>query len=352
MDHLKKMNTDTKKILISVIVPIRNEEKIILSVLESLKKQILPYNTSLEILLIDGLSDDNTLKIISDFKHQNLQLNIKILENKMKYSPHALNIGIKNSLGNYICRIDAHTIYPIDYIKNCLETILLTDADNVGGYIITKKFNDSLQANLVQAVSTHKFGVGNSGFRIGREDGYADTVPFGFFKKSIFDKVGAYNELLIRAQDYEMNRRISKEGGKIWFSNKIFCSYFNQKSLIDFLKKQLFLEAPYNVYMWYLAPYTIAIRHGITLFFSLGVIVGLFIKDVPIFGGIYYSVMFLYLILALISSLQQSIRFKKLILFPLLPICFFSFHFIHGIGMIVGLTKVIFRIAPVQKKVL
>ena len=92
MDHLKKMNTDTKKILISVIVPIRNEEKIILSVLESLKKQILPYNTSLEILLIDGLSDDNTLKIISDFKHQNLQLNIKILENKMKYSPHALSL--------------------------------------------------------------------------------------------------------------------------------------------------------------------------------------------------------------------------------------------------------------------
>ena len=146
-----------------------------------------------------------------------------------------------------------------------------------------------------------------------------------------------------------MNRRIIKEGGKIWFSNRIYCTNYNKKSFIAFLKKQFFFEAPYNIYMWYLAPYTLAIRHGITLFFSSGVIIGLFIKDVPILREIYFSVLLLYLVLALISSAQQSIRFRNPILFPILPLCFFLFHFIHGIGMIFGLTKLLLRIAPVQK---
>ena len=102
--------------------------------------------------------------------------------------------------------------------------------------------------------------------------------------------------------------------------------------------------------MWYLAPYTLAVRHGITLFFSSGVIIGLFIKDISILREIYFLVLILYCTLALISSLQQSIRFKNPILFPILPLCFFSFHFIHGLGMILGLTKLVLRVAPVQKK--
>ena len=338
-----------KSDLISIIAPIRNEEAIIEEVLYSLKQQSLPTSIQLELILIDGMSDDNTLDIINKFKKANLDIDIKILRNKKKYIPYALNIGLKESTGRYICRMDTHTVYPQDYIKNCYEVMMKTDADNVGGYIITKKFNNSLEANIVQSVVTHKFGVGNSGFRVGREDGLVDTIPYGFFKRSVFDKVGIFNEKLIRAQDYEMNRRIIKEGGKIWFSNKIYCTNYNQKSFIAFLKKQFFFEAPYNIYMWYLAPYTLAIRHGITLFFSSLVIIGLFIKDVPILREIYFSVLLLYLVLALISSAQQSIRFRNPILFPILPLCFFLFHFIHGIGMIFGLTKLLLRIAPVQK---
>lgn len=338
-----------KSNIISIIVPIRNEEVIIEKVLNSLKEQSLPKSIELEILLIDGLSEDRTLDIINEFKKANQDLNIKILTNSKRHTPFALNIGIQKSSGFYLCRIDAHTIFPKDYINNCYEAIIKTNVDNVGGYIVTKKFNNSLEANIIQSVVTHKFGVGNSGFRVGREDGLVDTVPFGFFKRNIFDRVGMFNEKLIRAQDYEMNRRIVKEGGKIWFSNKIYCSYYNQKSFMAFLKKQFFLEAPYNIYMWYLAPYTFAIRHGITLFFSSGVIIGLFIKDIPVLREIYFSVLILYFTLAIISSLQQSIRFKNPILFPLLPACFFLFHFIHGLGMIFGLKRLLLRVAPVQK---
>jgi len=337
------------KNVVSIVAPIRNEEHIIIATLESLKNQILPTSTQLEILLIDGMSEDNTIDLIKNFKSKNINLNIRIIENPNKHTPFALNIGIKESTGKFICRIDTHTIYPNNYIANCLNVIEETKADNVGGYLITEKFNDSLQAKIVQSISTHKFGVGNSGFRVGREDGFVDTVPFGFFRKEIFDEVGFFNEKLIRSQDYEMNRRIVDMGGKIWFSNKIYSSYYNQKSFYKFLKKQFVWEAPYNIYMWYLAPYTIALRHGITLFFSLGIIIGFFIKDISILSGIYFSVLLLYSVLALLSSLQQTIRFKNPILFPILPFCFFLFHFIHGIGMILGIIKVILKASPVQK---
>ena len=89
--------------LISVIVPIRNEEIIIEKVLNSLKEQSLPKSIELEIILIDGLSDDRTLDIINEFKKANLDLNIKILTNSKKHIPYALNMGIKESSGFYIC---------------------------------------------------------------------------------------------------------------------------------------------------------------------------------------------------------------------------------------------------------
>ena len=167
-----------------------------------------------------------------------------------------MNLIIKKGEGDYILRLDAHTIYDREYLKNCLETALRTNSDNVGGVLRTLPGSTSYSAKVVQALSTHPFGVGNSSFRIGAEEGSVDTVPFGFFKRSIFDKVGLFDERLLRAQDYELNRRIINYGGKIWLNPAIKAQYFNQPSLIKFFKKIFTLEAPYNAYMWYFAPYT------------------------------------------------------------------------------------------------
>ena len=209
---------------------------------------------------------------------------------------------------------------------------------------------DNYGAHVVQALTTHKFGVGNSGFRTGSKEGIADTVPYGFFKRSLVETTGFYNEQLVSGEDYEFNCRIRRSGGKVWLNPLIQVQYFNQPSLCQFYNKQFLREGHYNAYMWYLAPYTFAFRHAVPGVFSLGVIAG---SALSIFSGfafnIFIGVMMLYGVIAIISSVQQAFRYKKASFVFSLPLCFFGFHFSYGLGILSGITKIFLNIAPVKR---
>lgn len=260
-------------------------------------------------------------------------------------------MAINTGNGDYLMRLDAHSYYPDDYLLNCYNLSIESNAQNVGGIVLTLPGGNNYESRLVQAMTTHKFGVGNSAFRTDEKVGEVDTVPFGFFKKEIFNKIGLFDERLVRCQDYEFNRRIIANNGKIYMDSKIFSEYFNQKSLFQFYLKQLFIEAPYNPYMWYLANYSFAIRHAITAVFATGIIIGTVLSLLfPIISIIYSFFLLFYLILAILSSIQQAIRFKLISFVIILPFCFFLYHFIHGLGIISGIINLIFKNAPVQKK--
>jgi len=336
--------------LISIIIPTRNEEKYISACLKSVDNFRIPPGYNCEIFVIDGKSVDKTIQIVSEYININENKNIRIIENTNLIQSFALNIGINNASGIRILRLDAHCVYPVDYLEKLIETSHRIDADNIGGLITTRLGGNNFSAHIVQAITTHKFGVGNSGFRVGMEEGQADTVPFGFYKKEIFNKIGLFDTRLIRAQDYEFNRRIIQSGNKIWLNPKINAIYFNQTSLFEFYKKQFFKEAPYNAFMWYLAPYTFAYRHAITSVFTTGVIGGILLSPFSLYISYpFFLVIIFYFLLALISSVQQAIRFNKLSHIFLLPISFFLYHFLHGMGVIWGLLQLVTNMAPVQK---
>ena len=329
--------------LISIIVPVLNEELYIENCLKSILNFDLPENISTEIFILDGNSEDNTVDIINTkFK------DINVISNPKRIQSTALNIGINKSKGDYILRLDAHSTYPKTYLKDLYETSLKQGSDNTGGVVKTHPGGSGYGAQIVQALTTHIFGVGNSGFRLGKKEGVVDTVPFGFFKREIFDKVGLFDERLARAQDYEFNRRIINSGGKIWLNPKVIIEYYNQKYFNEFLKKQFVKEGPYNAYMWYLAPYTFSFRHLILPFFTAGVIIGGILSFLlPFISYIYFSVIILYFSFAILASIQQALTYKKPLHLVCLPLSFFLFHFLYGAGTIVGLFKLIFKKSPV-----
>ena len=337
-----------KKNLVSIIIPVYNEENYIENCLNSVLQFEKPSGIDFEIIIGDGRSNDKTVLIIKNF--QKVHKNITLFDNPKRYQSFAMNIALKYSKGFYILRLDAHSKYPKDYLKLCYESLNKNDADNAGGIFCTMAGSKTFSGKIVQAISTHKFGVGDASFRTEEIEGEADTVPFGFYKRDLFNKIGFFDERLVRCQDYEFNRRIIASGGKIWRNPKIKVFYYNQPSLYKFLIKQLYVEAPYNPYLWYVAPYAFSIRHGITGLFALGFIVGLILL---IFNFklkiVFILVMIIYFILSIISSLQQSIRYSDFKLFPFLSISFFLFHFIHGIGVLKGIIKLIFKRSPVQK---
>jgi len=218
---------------VSFVMPVRNEEEYIRASLQSLVEQSYPA-IECEILVVDGQSSDRTREIIEEIRERNPQ--VRCLDNSAGIVPTAMNIGIQAARGEVIIRADGHNVYPRDYAANCVKYLEETGAENVGGPWVTVAADESFSARLVAAVLSSPFGVGNSKFRTSREEGFVDTVPFGAFRREIFDRVGMYNEKLVRNQDNELNARIRKAGGKIYITPALTTHYHPVKNFLGLLK--------------------------------------------------------------------------------------------------------------------
>lgn len=333
--------------IITILLPCRNEERHIRPCLDSVLAFDLPAGIAIEVIVLDGRSTDDTRSLVDAIARRDPR--VRWIDNPGITQPCALNLGIRHARGRWIMRLDAHAEYPADYLTLCYSTAVRTGAANVGGVCITLPGGGAYQAQLVQALTTHKFGVGDSGFRTGALEGLRDTVPFGFFQRGLFEAIGFFDERLVRAQDYEFNRRIQASGRAVWLNPAIQSRYYNQRTLRAFYRKQFFQEAPYNAYLWHLAPYAFAPRHAVTGVFALGVIGGLALTPVSAWFAIPFAVvMALYALLALASACQQALRYRRPLHAICLPPCFFLFHFIHGLGLLTGLVKLLTHSSPVQ----
>jgi len=321
---------------ISIIIPILNEEKYIAKCLDSIIESDYEKD-KMEVLLIDGGSKDKTVDIIKEY--QTKHPFFKLLNNPKKIVPVAMNIGIKDAKGEYIIRLDAHSSYPKDYFKKLIYWHKKLKADNVGGVVITEVKNKTLTSNAIKNVLSDKLGVG-SAFRSGvKEIKEVDTVPFGCYKRDIFDKVGLYDERLVRNQDIELNKRIKKAGGKIYLIPEIKCTYFARETFRD-LAKNNFNNGLWNVLT---AFYTnslssLSFRHFVPMLFVLSLIFTLLLSFVnKIFFYLFLIIFGSYLIIISIRSFQ----IKKNTTFFHQVLAFLVLHFSYGIGSIVGIFKVL-----------
>ena len=241
---------------VSVIIPVLNEERFLKQSVQAILNQ--NYSGQFEIILALGPSKDQTNFIAQELAKDQ---RIKLVENPSGRTASALNSAIKNSNFDIIVRLDGHAIVDSSYIKNAVKTLLESGADNVGG--LMKAEGTNAFEKSVAAAMTSKFGVGNAPFHVGGKSGEVDTVYLGTFRKSALERVGYFDESFIRAQDWEMNYRIRKTGGKIWFNPELVVSYRPRKNILQLAKqyfeygqwrKQVTKTYPETVSMRYLAP--------------------------------------------------------------------------------------------------
>lgn len=321
-----------EKAFISIVMPVYNEERYISNCIKSLLLQDYPKE-KMEWIFVDGMSKDKTKECIKCYMKQYPNL-IKIYDNPNKTVPYAMNVGIKESVGKYIIRLDAHADYAKDYISKCVHYLDTIDADNVGGVAETK--SAGFVGNAIAKMLSSKFGVGNSQFRTDGESGYVDTVPFGAFRREVFEKWGGYDERLTRNQDNEMNYRIRKNGGRIYLAKDIQLSYYCRdsiKGIVDMATK----NGMWNVITMKLCPGAMGLRHFIPLIFLISLIV------MPLLCLVYkpFVLLFMleivmYLILDLYFSYKKSSGIKELLLLMLL---FPTFHVTYGYGSIKGIVR-------------
>ena len=328
-------STHSCPVVVSIIVPMKNEERFIGKCLETILANDFPMDQC-EILVMDGRSTDRSRKIVEEKATQ--YPIIRLLDNPKGIAPTAMNLGIRAAKGQYILRMDGHSEYPLNYVRTCLEELQRTGADNVGGRWITKPGSDSLVARGIALMTRHPVGVGNAAYRIGLGDRFVDTVPFGAFRKSLFEKIGYYREDLVRHQDYELNARIRMAGGKIYLSSKIDITYYNVPDLARFMR-QAYGNGTWMAHAWLGTTGSFSLRHGAPLAFVSCLLCCLLLSSFSeLFRILLLVMMAMYLLFVLAASLQISLRHGLVFLF-VLPVLFVSYHLCYGAATLIGFLR-------------
>ena len=218
---------------VSVILPILNEERDLNQCITAILQQ--DYPADIEIILALGPSTDKTTLIAEKLSAADKR--IKLVNNPSGQTATGLNLAIKKSSYEILCRIDGHSEISSTYIKTAVEIINNQGAVNVGGLMFADS-EKGLQRTIAQAMRS-KLGVGSSKFHTGGSAGESETVYLGTFKKSAVLAVGGFDERYIRAQDWELNYRLRKNGGLIWFDPRLVVTY-RPRNTFRKLAKQYF----------------------------------------------------------------------------------------------------------------
>lgn len=321
---------------VSIIIPCRNEEDFIEDCLRSFLEQDYPKE-SMEILVIDGMSNDKTINIIDKLKEEKL---IKIIENKKIYTPFALNLGIKNAKGDIIIFGGAHAKYKKDYVSKSVVALEKYNADSVGGVLKTIPQSDSVVAKAISLSLSSFFGAGNASFRTGvKEAREVDTVFGGSYRKDVFKEIGLFNEKLIRGQDMELNLRLKKNGGKIILSPDIVAYYYPKDKLFSFFLYNL-KDGFWSIYSLKFMNSSLKLRHYIPLIFVLSIIISflLTLLGVNIAFSIFQLILFLYLFSSFFFSFKVARR-EKFKYSSIIMIAFALRHFGYGLGSVWGVVR-------------
>ncbi len=326
--------------MLSVIVPIYNEEKYIAKCINSMLEQDYPKD-DLEIILVDGMSEDRTREIVTEYIAK--YSFIRLIDNPHRIAPCAMNLGIKVAKGDVIMRLDAHAMYEKNYFSALVAALQKYSADNVGAVCHTDVLNKTPKTLAIREVLSNKFGVGNSTFRTGIKGVQkVETVPFGCWKREVFDKYGMYDVRLVRNQDIELNKRIIRGGGKIVIIPDTFSTYLARETY-KALAKNNFGNGKWNILTVFYTKEmrSLSVRHFVPLAFVLSLLI-------PMLVGIVWKPALCITILALIVYLlalgcvSAKLAIKKQLNFYYLLASFIVLHISYGWGSLVGIVKLPF----------
>jgi len=329
MLEISSMNNYHKKPIVTVIIPCRNEFNYIeKSVASILNQKDLPGE--IEIIVVDGLSDDGTRELLEKLQSEFPYL--KVIDNLNRTTPFALNLGIKEAHGEFICKMDAHSVYAEDYLSNSIKLMeKYPEASCVGGPITSEGKTNFGKAVAIAMSSL--IGVGNAKHRFPEYEGYAEMACFPVFRNEVFSQIGLFDESLVRNQDDEFCSRLTSSGGKVYISPLVKSVYYVRDTPSK-LFKQYFYYGLYKPLALSKVKSKIKIRHLVPFIFVI------YLLSLPIAYKFPYWLLpiILYFLVISWNVLRSNLNVKSklylLIIYPLI-------HISYGVGFIFGIAKLI-----------
>jgi succinoglycan biosynthesis protein ExoA len=331
------MTTPDFNPLVSIVLPCRNEQGYIQDTLESVLKQELPEGSLMEILIADGMSTDGTHEYLERMARENPQ--IRVIENPGRIVSTGLNTAIRAARGDVIVRMDAHTIYAPDYVRQCLAAMRETGADDVGGPMRTMA--RTYMERAIRAAFHSAFAVGGARSHFADYEGPVDTVIYGCWKKEVFERIGYFDEELVRNQDDEHNLRLTRAGGKIVQVRKIR-SWYHVRGSLKTLFRQYMQYGYWKVLVVRKHRMPASWRHIVPAAF-VGVLCLLavtgFFWPPALWAALVLVVLYAGAVLVAAAVIAIRVEWK---LFPVLPVVLACFHFGYGYGFLRGIWDFIF----------
>jgi succinoglycan biosynthesis protein ExoA len=332
----------TTRPLVSIVLPIRNEASFIERTLAALASQTYP-RSDLEIIVADGMSEDATASSVHAFAARHEDMKVEVLINPRRIMPAGFNRGFEASHGDVIVVLGGHCVLAFDYVERCVEILERTGADCVGGVIET--VGETVEGWAIAAAQSSPFGVGAARFRmVDVQPGYVDTVAFGAYRRSVFERIGTYDEELVRNQDDEFNFRLTQAGGRIWLDPSIRATYYSRSSLRK-LARQYYEYGLYKVRVIQKRGAVPAWRHLVPAGMVLVVTASLtlfsltqrlaFLLPICVYGiaSLAFSVV------AAMTATNTGNRRPPREILPWMPPAFAILHFSYGLGFLAGLWR-------------
>ena len=324
--------------LVSIIIPCFNEERLIYFLLEALLKQTYPLDKT-EVIISDGMSTDQTREKIREFQKEHPELRLRIVDNPKRNIPSGLNRAIESAEGEFLVRLDAHSMPDPDLVLKSVQGLESGIADNVGGVWEIRSSRDHWVSNSITAAASHKLGVGDAKYRYTNKPEFVDTVPFGAFKKETFEKFGKYNEELLTNEDYELNARIRKGGGKIWLDPQIRSIYFARETFA-LLARQYWRYGYWKFRMLRDYPQTLRWRQALPPLFVLGLVFLLLISLILAPARLlFFAILILYFLILAAGSMPVIFERKDIRYLFGLPFAIFIMHICWGSGFLWSMVK-------------
>lgn len=325
--------------LVSFIIVAYNEQDTLTKLFDDIKKQDYPHNL-IEVILVDGMSTDNTRQIMTNFKEDSSNFNrIVIKENEKKTLPCGWNVALKESKGDLIIRVDAHSTIPSDFITKNVECIK-SGEKICGGFRPNIIDDETSWKRTLLLAETSMFGSSIAPYRRNIGNTYVKSVFHGAYSKEVFDNVGLYNELLARTEDNEMHYRMRRAGYKICFNPEIV-SYQHTRNTLKKMLRQKYLNGYWIGLTMGECPQCFSVYHFIPLLFVLSII-GTSLLTIVGFSVLAIMMWSMYFIVNLLVSIltikNEGFTWSNL----LLPVLFFLLHVSYGLGSLIGIIKMPF----------
>jgi succinoglycan biosynthesis protein ExoA len=315
-------------------MPVRNEQESITRSVSSVLAQ--DYRADcLEVLVADGLSDDQTRIIVGEISQRDPR--VQLIEYPARLMAAGFNAAFSNARGDVILMLGGHAELSKNYVSRCVSVLEEKRAECVGGVVET--VGETMVGKAIALAMSSSFGVGGVDFRIGTtEEKYVDTVAFGAYSREIIDRAGLLDERFVRNQDDEYNYRIRKLGARILLAPDISCRYHSRASLGS-LWHQYFAYGYWKVRVMQRHPQQMRPRHFVPMLFVSAMVLSF---GIGLFSDVGFWLLCLtagsYILANLAASVSVA-RARNWHVLPLLPLTFAVLHISYGLGFLLGAVR-------------